>query len=297
MASPLRLIKKFKTLQLTLFLIFTTILFIFSSRSKSPVKTNSFGLSKEERTWMEDFFKGIMIQEDAIYTLCGTKPLTRIIINYYTQEDKKAFVEQMTEEQKVNAVWTADYQLAENWEKWMKIRERFPVNRYLLFKKPHPDPKLAMLYFVDILKLAGTLQEYYDLFSRETGIDFDPMEVVLNMEQGSEFWDRVWDKSINNAALIGVLFGYGVKNSFCFQWKGWPSAQFEKIADSIKPRFCSQDMQGGEATIDRLSIPAFASFFDEDEVVEKYTRERDKIKKIYQGQDFLDLTLSKLTGS
>ena len=104
-------------------------------------------------------------------------------------------------------------------------------------------------------------------------------------------------ESVNNAALIGVLFGYGLKNAFCFQWKGWPSAQFEKIADSIKPRFNPEGISGGEATIDRLSLPSFASFFDEDEMIEKYTRERDRIKKIYQGKDFLDLTLCKLTGS
>ncbi len=288
------LTKKFRMSQLTLFLLFITIIFY----SCSKLSEKPFNLSKEERDWMDGFFKGIMIQEDAIYTLFGTKPLTRIVINYYTPEEKKTFVEQMTEEQKANAVWTADYQLAENWEKWEKIRERFPVNRrYLFFKNQHPhDPKLAFLFFVDVVKLAATLQENYELFSRETNMDFDPMEVVFELEKGSEFWNEVFDKSINNSALVGVLFGYGIKNAFCFQWKWWPSSEFQQVADAMKPRFSNESLSG-EAKIERLPIPIFASFFDEDEIVEKYNRERDKIKKIYQGKDFLDLTLRKLTGN
>jgi len=270
---------------------------IFYSCSKPPEKP--LNLSKEERDWMDGFFKGIMIQEDAIYTLCGSKPLTEIVINYYTPEEKKAFVTQMTEEQKKGAIWTVDYELAENWEKWEKVRDRFPLNRrYLFFKKSHPhDPKLAFLCFVDVVKLAATLQENYELFSRETNMDFDPMEVVFELEKGSEFWNEVFDKSINNSALIGVLFGYGIKNAFCFQWKWWPSDGFQPVADKMIHRFSDKCRLQGEATIEKMPIPTFASFFEDDEMIEKYTRERDKIKKIYQGQDFLDLTLSKLTGS
>lgn len=167
--------------------------------------------------------------------------------------------------------------------------------RYLFFKKPHPhDPKLAFLFFVDVVKLAATLQEHYELFSRETNIDFDPMQVVFELEKGSEFWDEVFDKSINNFALVGVLFGYGVKNSFCFQWKWCPSSEFQQVADAMKPRF-SNKSQEGKVKIERLPIPIFASFFEDDEMIEKYNRERDRIKKIYLGQDFLDLTLTKLT--
>ena len=179
---------------------------------------------------MEDFFRGIMIQEEAIYTLWGTKPVTEIIIDYYTDKDKKALLAQMPKEQLEKVVWCKDYRLGENWEKWEKIRERFPLIDILLFKKriTH-DPKLAIVYFVDVLKLAATLQEHYELFSRETCMDFDPLQVVLQMEQGSEFWDKVLDKSINNAALIGVIFGYGVKNSFCYQWKGGHQLNLKKL--------------------------------------------------------------------
>jgi len=48
-------------------------------------------------------------------------------------------------------------------------------------------------------------------------------------------------------------------------------------------------------SLDHFNIPSFISFSTHDEVVEKYKNERNRIKKMYQGQDFLDLTLKQLT--
>ena len=57
-----------------------------------------------------------------------------------------------------------------------------------------------------------------------------------------------------------------------FSGNGWPSVEFEKIANTLRQRSSLGQIQGGEATIDCLSIPAFALFFDEDEIVEKYNK-------------------------
>ena len=44
-----------------------------------------------------------------------------------------------------------------------------------------------------------------------------------------------------------------------------------------------------------LTLPAFTSFFKEDEVIEKYKKEREAIRAEYEGKNFLDYTLQKLT--
>jgi hypothetical protein len=49
-----------------------------------------------------------------------------------------------------------------------------------------------------------------------------------------------------------------------------------------------------EATVDGMTIPSFISFFEEDEIIEKYQKEREKIKKKYKDKNFLDVTLTKL---
>jgi hypothetical protein len=49
-------------------------------------------------------------------------------------------------------------------------------------------------------------------------------------------------------------------------------------------------------SINDFSIPAFKSFNIIDPVVDHFRDERNRIKEIHKGQDFLDLTLKKLTG-
>lgn len=46
---------------------------------------------------------------------------------------------------------------------------------------------------------------------------------------------------------------------------------------------------------DNFIIPSFVSFSDEDETISRYKEEREKIMKIYQTGDRLQLTLQKLT--
>lgn len=295
MVFLLRLGRKIKIPHLYILLILPTILFIFGACGKAPKESYSFDLTKEERAWMEDFFTGIMIQEEAIYTLWGSKSMTIFPIDSYTDEEKEALIEQLPEEQKKSAVLFKNYDLANNWGKWERIRERFSIEGYLLFKREHPDsPKHALIYFVNTQQLALTLQMNYELFRRETGMDFDPVEVVFNMEKWPNFWEEIFDNpALDNAALIGILFGYGFENSFCFQWKWWSSPELEKFANSLHFHFSDQQ-QSGEATLDHLSLPVFASFSKHDKMIEKYKKEREEIKKTYVGKDFLDVTLKKL---
>jgi len=143
-----------------------------------------------------------------------------------------------------------------------------------------------------VTKVALVLQEHYDTFKAKTGLEFDPLRESLRIEQGSEFWDKAFD----HPALLGILLGYGVKNSFCFLWKyGDLPERHQQLSESLLFQFSDKPI-GGKATFDTLSLPIFASFSQgEDEVIEKYKREREIIKAAYEDKDFLTLTLEKLT--
>lgn len=272
-------------LLLTLFLFPTLSLFSFEKITDK--------LTADEKTWMEPFFRGIMLQNQAIYTLWGSKPMTMISIE--TEEDAQSDGVQSFKKDKKNRIVFEDYRLLQNWEKWQKVKSHFPLNRYAFFKRgDSKDSKQATFYFADLTKVALVLQENYNTFKRELGLDFDPLNESFSMEHGSKFWDKAFD----HPALLGLLLGYGIKNSFCFQWKYYSLAGIhEKLAESLVFRF-SDKPQGGKATFDKLSLPIFASFSEgEDEVIEKYKREREVIKEIYEDKDFLTLTLQKLTQS
>jgi hypothetical protein len=265
------------------FLLISFATLIFSSSFDRPVANASdYPLTSDEKAWMEPFFRGVMLQQGAIYTLCGSKPMTMISLD---DEQQLLAENQKAKREKKKRIVLEDYHLLQNWEKWESIKSHFPLHRYLFFKKH------ATLYFADMTKVALALQEHYNVFKKETGLDFDPLSESLALERGSEFWDKTWD----HPALLGLLLGYGIKNSFCFQWKyANLSDTHEKLAGSLLFQFTDQP-QGGKATFDKLSLPIFASFSEgEDEVVEKYKREREAIRDIYEDKNFLSLTLQKL---
>ena len=275
--------------------LFFAILFIVSGCHKTAQTPTSYDLTSEERIWMEKFFKDIMLDQSAIYTLCGSKPMTTINIHYHSDEEVLAWFNQLSEEKKKNAIVIEDYDLPQNWEKWEKIRLHFPISRYLFFKRTNPeDPKFASLYFVDVAKVALTLQENYAIFNRETGFKFNPFEVVIAMEKWSEFWDKVF----GNSTLVGLLYGFGLKNSSSFTWKYADHPEdCDRFCQSLKSYF-SDKPTFGKLTVSQLHLPIFASFSDgKDEVIEKYKKEQEAIRREYQGKDFLNYTLQKLTSN
>lgn len=336
-------------MNLTPLSLFLSILFFISGCHQTERLTVSYNLTSKERVWMEKFFKDIMLDHCAVYTLCGSKPMTKIDIYYHSEEEVMAWYDQMSDEEKKTAVVVDDYDLPENWEKWEKICSHFPMSRYLFFRRVDPeDPNFASLYFVDIAKTASTLQENYAIFRSETGFKFDPLKVVLAIKEWPEFWNKVFDSS----TLVGLLYGFGLKNSSSFAWKyGDHPEAHDRFFPSLNPKIASlagQEMQDfdsksaqmkgkhsqkvraprfganygskthvswtdptaifrlksyfsdepafGKATLSKFPLPIFASYSDgKDEVIEKYRKEREAIRKEYRGKDFLNSTLEKLT--
>ncbi len=280
-------------MNLRLLHLFFSIFLCFCACHKVEEHPSSYDLTSEERTWLEEFFTGAMLQDNAIYTLCGSKPMTRIILYNYTDEEIEAWYQQLSEEEKKTGVHVKEYDLWHNWEKWEEIRDRFPIHRYLFYRKNDlRDPRCASVYLVDPLKVACTLTEHYMVFRNIVGFDFDPLQEALNIEKGSVFWE----KANNHATPIGLLFGYGVKNSSFFYWKHWEEFEDDGPINSL-PSHGTECLKAGESSIEDLTLPGFVSFFEEDDVVEKYKMERKMIQRKYRGKDFLQLTLENLTGS
>jgi hypothetical protein len=282
---------KFQKTPLAIFLVLFATFVVFSSFNNSDKKKPAYKLSTEEKAWMEPFFRGVMLQNQAIYTLCGSKPMTMIPVD--AEDDFQSNREPNSKKGKKDRIVMEDCHLLQNWKNWEQAKSKFQFHRYAFFKKENPaEANSAMIYFADLTKIALVLQENYHTFKRETGLDFKPLDETLKIEQGSEFWDQALD----NPLLLGILLGYGVKNSLCFQWKyGDLPEEHRQLVESLSFRF-SDKPQSGKATFDKLCLPIFASFSQgEDEVIEKYKREREMIKTRYEDKDFLTLTLQMLT--
>ena len=249
------------------------------------------------REWMTRFFANLMIFENGIYTLWGSKPVTLIIINDYSAEELKAYYDSLTEEEKKNGILVEDDYLKEDWEKWEKINGFLPMKGFLLFRSNlYHDPHASYVFFVNILKTAIVIQENYDSFRRVVGFDFNPLEIVFEMNsQDSKFWQSI--RNNNCSHLWGLIFGYGKTNSYAFHWKNFDHTK--SCEDFFKEFHCtsSNNTVSGKAnfSIKTLDIPPFMSFEENDEIIERYQREKTRIQKLYSRKNFLDLTLDRLT--
>lgn len=279
----------FKTIYL-----FLQILFLCFACSKPKHLPYQGQVTIEDREWLEKFFKDILLDEHGIYTLWGSKPLTIVPVFNYSEEDYKAQYETLSNEEKKNSLPIYDYNLPENWARWEKIRDQFPLHRYVLFKKLIPDtPKEFFIYFADIAKIAFTLEKHYTLFKRLLNFEFDPLAEAFQLEKGSQFWDAIFSNSI----LVGILCGYGEQNAFFFHLAHNDNTNLPQgFRNSLNFHFSSD--AAIKQNIHNLGIPTFASFSDlEDPVIDRYKQEQAAIKTLYKDKNFLDVTICKLTFS
>lgn len=278
-----------------IFILLAIVLFVVSC-SHSPKQESLFDITAEEREWMEPFFKELLLEETAIYTLWGSKPVTRCVLYYHTDNELEELYNQMTEQEKKEVFFRENSHFEENWEKWEKIQSRFPMKRYLLFKVDNPgSEKTALVYFVNILETALTMRQHYAMFKNVICEDFDPFEMACDFKNiNSSFWKKIHE----NVALTGILFGFGARNSWSFQWKYFPeNAEYEHLAEAIFLN-TSDTPRHGKSSLINFSIPIFKVVDDGlDKMVEKYQREREKIKKTYEGQDFVRVTLEQMISS
>ncbi len=246
---------------------------------------------------MTKLFDNILFWDHAVYTLWGSKPITEIVLSHYSDEDM-ALIEKEASLNPSNNGYIVEGDLEENWERWEAIQSRFPMKRYLLFKSHDSvDGRYSYVYFVNILRTAMVIQENYELFSKAVDFDFHPLEVVLEMpNRESRFWKGIND-SYNSPMLWGILFGFGRQNSHCFYWKYFDCPKIcERFFDQFPRRFSNPEPEGMVSiTAQNFILPTFVSFSDEDEVIERYKVEREKILQIYRKGDRLDITLQKLT--
>jgi len=94
-----------------------SIIILFAASCQSNQKeTSDFNLSLEEKVWLTQFFEDIMLFESGIYTLWGSsKPLTMIAVEQYSDVEKKAFYDSLTEEEKNAGIFCMDYSLDKTW--------------------------------------------------------------------------------------------------------------------------------------------------------------------------------------
>jgi hypothetical protein len=298
-----KILKKFI---LNIFFI-SIIFFTFSGcHSNREGKKIASRLTREEKKDLKAFFYHLLLKNSGIYVLHGSKPIVHTLISINTpEEDRKIFAEMHPEDRKPTIREIIFHYLFKDnipfyIQQWDRVKDRVKMNNYLIVVCPNPffdDPSSKSLYFINITNTIALLQKHYPLFKEIIGIDFDPLELIYNIEDPTSVF---WEKINKNYLANGLLFGFGDENArFFAYWCGGCDNRKGKELNYFKhaPFNCSDD-QGCtyyfNYSYQHFPLPTFRHF-ENDPVLEKYKKERVQIKKNYMLKDSLEVTLQKLT--
>ncbi len=283
---------------------------VFGSCSTINNKKTSCQLSKEEKADLDYLLRFLLFESYGSFVLFGSKPLCEMefVDTEVTQAERQKRLQAMSIEERAQYEAEAEKLKAEgllvqmNFERnlfdgWKVIEKIRPdIKKYLIIAHPLEYPGVYSLFLVDILKTAFVLEENYEVFKKAVEMDFDPLKIVFEIENSdSVFWKRVFD--LGNHEAKGLLFGFGKKNALFYEWEAAYEntqghlAEFVKSV-SFKPT-AERTLPLGKDGPDNFTIPIFGTL-DDQEIVEKYEKEKKDIEKIYRGKDLVEVTLQKL---
>ncbi|QVL56400.1 MAG: hypothetical protein KFB95_04180 [Simkaniaceae bacterium] len=241
------------------------------------------------------FLENVMIRENGIYTLLGSKPITsfRIENEKFPQsreevvsEYKRLIDDNPSFEARLSFV---DYETSVNeaknmkhlrheelWASWIQAYGDKKSAKYLFISRPSPHAVGNEGFFVNIPMTTYTLSIYQELFQKRTGIIFDPKQILKEIfSEHSEFWEKVFKDHF----LIGILLGYGKRNAFIWELEDQASDTLRCDANNlmIDDSEYSKILVKEKITISDLLIPFFISYSIFDLEIEKYWQERESI--------------------
>lgn len=283
-------------LPLILFLSLT----VCTSPSKAQSTSAKFALTAEEKTSLKEFFRDLLFKNPGAFTLFGTKPISTACLyqplSAAEEEKQKAFYNSLTDEQKAT-LRKKRYNFEANYKKWQEIKHRFPISQYLFGTFPSPcEEKTDVLLFVNIEMTLRTLLRYYDDLRRTLGYDFDPFQIIFEVEDNkSEFWNAV----LRNHALQGILLGFGRDNAWFFEWDRKYSKEQNPRGDFLRSLPSTFYEEGDIHDPDPIHflLPVYKSFglYSDKRLFNQYKKEQKQIIELYKGQDEVDVALEWLT--
>jgi hypothetical protein len=287
----LLLIKKRIGAYLKIF-FFVYVFFLLTScqHDHDKARQSELSFSSQNQLFLEDFFHELFVdQEPALFTLFGSKPVTELYLCHYTEEELLYFQKHLPLEMK-KLTETTSYdpiKFTKDWNTWMKKKSSFHIKNYLFGQCKSPySSKDEIGLFVNIKETYLTLSKHYDTFRSLLGYDFNPMEIILQLEKPQHpFWDDV----LKNHVLNGILLGFGEKNAW----------NFYKEMNGVKRNstMSAEQSLGKHLSIEEIPIPYFRSYETSDPKILEYQKEKKKILEIYKNKDFFLITLQKLTNA
>lgn len=183
-----------------LFLLFLGAVIEISSLSKKDDSNNLSLISDKDQLLLEQFLREVLYEERLIYVLCGSKPMGTC-----------AYLSSPIEETSHNK------KIREGWKVWCRYQHLFPSQKLFIKSIGDEDREnYITLLFLHKPHFKDTLENHRKIFEKYLGDNINTDEMLTRFELDADPFKSVLK---NNHALIGILFGFGVQNSFAFQKK------------------------------------------------------------------------------
>lgn len=249
-----------------------------------------------------------MIREKGLYVLMGTKPLSCFEVeDIYSENAVRIAYKNYLKNQAVPAMNFEEFQeqykktvpklplrlcFETLWKYWCETKADSisPCYRFVARRAPF-NHEVSFGLFINVPSTTYILKKNYESFSQITGIPFDPNTIIDEIsDNGSLFWEKVF----HNHYLMGLLFGFGERNAFIFDW----GSQHEAfLPDQQGIKFCDKrfiDQNKPHVSPKDLKLPLFGSFSLCDSNLENYKKEQKQIINRFKRKDFVTVVMDWL---
>lgn len=280
------------------------LLFFSSSRIGSKDFSEKFHqIPIEDRALIDSFFKILMLQEDGAYVLFGDKPVVYTAYFDFSEEEVYSNFGRK--------FWLVNKQLRQGWHAWQKYAHQFPSTRFLLKGRRSSDDRTEIV-LIDKARFQCMFEEHVDDFQSILGKNVTASSLLRRYENNDL---PLFDLLQQHHALLGILLGYGKRNSWLFHFRDrvyenchhftlvvnpHPSSGFKSTKEErnyYRSKLMGSFLEKNHRKPYKfLYLPMFIvnpQSQETKDLREKYLQQREQIHDIYSHGDFLEITLKQ----
>lgn len=258
-----------------------------------------------EKTQKQLFLENVMIRECGLYVLMGSKPMCCFDIeDGFSDSHQKARYEKYLSNVDNSSIPPMSYDEFKQehtlpfrlhhrvlWKDWNENKQSSisPCYKFVSRRAPF-DQESELGYFINVPSTTHLLKKHYAFFAQITGIDFDMYQILNEISDNDSIF---WEKTFQSHYLMGLLFGFGERNAFFFDWgvrnNSFPPAHRKKGQEPA-------NWSKSQVSCSDLKLPLYGVFLIDDASVKKYEKERKHIMKQLKGKDFVKVVETRLSG-
>ena len=250
----------------------------------------------DDRAALEAFFRVLILEEGGAYVLFGGKPMA------FTAYFDSCGINIRTARSWHN--YSENRIIKNGWVVWEKYRSLFPSNHFVLECKPF-DKRRSEVCLINIGKFRKTMDENLKDFQSLLGPSVTPEFLLKKYQKGNTALFKLLKE---DHASLGILLGFGLKNSRIFQERWVKLGEDPNLAQEIPYKaFLPVAEPYDDSSLDSafhennhkkcykfLRLPYFLvdKYSQEThELQEQYLHQRQEIHERYAHENFLEVTL------